>query len=539
MSDPAGREDPVLVLAPTGRDTSLIGELLRREGLPWAACRAVEDLTARAKSGAASIIVAEEALVGRNLAPFISVLNEQEPWSDLPLILLTGSGAQESDTSSHLLSVFGQEANVTLLERPVRATTLLSSVRAALRARRRQYEVREHLAERRRSDELLLQTQKLESLGVLAGGVAHDFNNLLTGIMGNASLASDELPPELDHLRAILAEVVSASESASNLTKQLLAYAGKARFVVAPLEMSSTVKSIGHLVQSSIPSNVTLTLDLGVNLPRVDADKSQVQQIIMNLVINAAEAIPAKRAGTVLVRTYEHQVDDAFMRKHFQGADIPAGRYIALEIRDDGIGMDDDTRARIFDPFFTTKFLGRGLGLAAVLGIVRGHKGALTVESAPGQGSTFRILFPATDKPVPVTSEALSSNGLATVEKTTVLVIDDEVTVRRTAKAALERQGYTVILAEDGPEGIEVFRALNRRISAVLLDFTMPRLNGAAVFAELQAIRRDVPVILSSGFDQLEMDRVFVNKDLAGFIQKPYTATALVRKIADVLADRS
>ncbi len=394
------------------------------------------------------------------------------------------------------------------------------------------------ITERREFEAKLKESTKLESLGVLAGGVAHDFNNLLTGILGNASLASDLLPASHTQLREVLREVVSASERAAHLTRQLLAYAGKGRFVIELIDLSQMVKEISQLIRSSIPENVQLRLDLAEKLPCIAADSAQVQQVVMNLVINAAEAIPEPQLGNVFITTSAQQVDENYLRQIFGADELAGGEYVALQVHDTGAGMDEGTLARIFDPFFTTKFTGRGLGLSAVQGIVRGHKGAIRVYSQPGQGTTFKILFPATrdrgaapeETERPFTSSARL--GL------TVLVVDDEQTVRRTATTSLEVHGYDVIAASSGPEALEIFSKLAEKIAVVLLDLSMPGMNGEEVLRQLQRVRPEVKVVLSSGFNEVEVVQRFTGKGLAGFLQKPYTSAALGGAITRALNAR-
>jgi PAS domain S-box-containing protein len=389
-----------------------------------------------------------------------------------------------------------------------------------------------NVSERKRLEEQLRHTQKLESLGILAGGVAHDFNNLLTGILGNASLALESLSSH-HPMRGLLRDVVNASERASHLTRQLLAYAGKGRFIIEPIDLSALVREIAGLVQASIPKHVQLRLELRDDLPLIAADASQIQQIIMNLVINGAEAIGPTNNGTVLVTTAEQHVDEHYLLSTFEGpAQLPEGTYVALDVHDTGCGMDEATIKRIFDPFFTTKFTGRGLGLAAVQGIVRGHKGALKVYSTYGKGTTFKVLFPATEETIAVKRPPVAP---VAARDQLVLVIDDEEIIRKTAKAMLERYGYTVVLAENGKEGVELFQVLADKVSAVLLDMTMPVMNGEETFSRLMAIRPDVKVVLSSGFNEVEAVRRFTGKNLAGFIQKPYSAAALGEKIRSVM----
>ena len=391
------------------------------------------------------------------------------------------------------------------------------------------------ISKQKEVEEQLRQTQRLESLGVLAGGVAHDFNNLLTGILGNASLAVELLPPDLVSLRSVLDDIMSASERAANLTRQLLAYAGKGHFAVAPIDLTALIREISRLVQSTIPKNVQVRLDLEENLPCIEGDSAQLQQVVMNLLINAAEAIPEARAGNVLIAARARPIDESYLRGAFATQPLQPGAYVVLEVVDNGVGMDDATRARIFDPFFTTKFLGRGLGLAAVLGIIRAHKGVLKVSSAPGQGTTFQVLFPASSQRGAIDAQRRKAPAGWAWQDKTILVIDDESTVLRVAKASLESHGFRVLQAENGSQGIDLFREHQDRIAAVLLDLTMPEMDGEEVLRHLQQISPAVKVILSSGFNEAEAIRRFSSNALAGFIQKPWTALALSTKISDIL----
>jgi nitrogen-specific signal transduction histidine kinase len=386
--------------------------------------------------------------------------------------------------------------------------------------------------ERRRLEEQVRQAQKLESIGLLAGGVAHDFNNLLTGVLGNASLAMEVIPPSSPAM-PLLDEVVCASERAADLTRQLLAYSGKGRFVIGPLDLSELAREISALLHVTLPKKVDLQLELAAGLPLIEADTSQIQQVMMNLVINGAEAI-GDDPGRVVVRTGAEQVQEGGIADDLDARELAPGNYVYLEVRDTGCGFDAETRSRIFDPFFTTKFTGRGLGLAAVSGVVRSHRGAIRVASAPGQGSTFRVLFPA----VTAAGSAVEAQDGATELPSAglVLVVDDEDVVRRTARLSLERHGFTVLCAGDGLEGVELFRQNVAELALVLLDMTMPVLGGEQAVRIMKEIRSDVPVIASSGHTEMEASRRFDQGTLAGFIQKPYTAAALAGKVKAVLA---
>lgn len=387
------------------------------------------------------------------------------------------------------------------------------------------------ISARKRLEEQLRQTQKLESLGVLAGGVAHDFNNLLTGVMGNASLALESLAPS-HPVRGYLANIVAASQRAADLTRQLLAYAGKGRFVLSSFDISELVREIAPLIETSLPKAVQLRLALAKGLPLVEGDPSQVQQVVMNLIANAGEAIGEGMNGTVLVSAGEQCVDEHYLQTVLAGHPVAPGQYVYLEVNDTGKGMDEETIRNIFDPFFSTKFTGRGLGLAAVSGIVRAHKGAIKVYSAPAKGSTFKVLWPALTGPrqeeSPPRAAGLAGTGL-------VLVVDDEAVIRQTAKAALERYGYTVVTAVDGQSALGLYGQMADRVALVLLDVTMPGLSGEETLAALQAIRPGVRVLVSSGYNESEALRRFAGRRLAGFIQKPYTAAQIAEKVKQAL----
>jgi PAS domain S-box-containing protein len=388
------------------------------------------------------------------------------------------------------------------------------------------------ITDHKRTEDQLRHTQKLESLGVLAGGVAHDFNNLLVGIMGNASLALDVLGNG-SPARPMLENALRASERAAHLTRQMLAYSGKGRFHIEPIDVSELVRDMAPLVGTSIPRHVQLRLELQPDLPPVEGDAGQLQQVVMNLLINAAEAVPEEQNGTVLVTTGVQHADENYVRGQFIPGQLQPGNYVFLEVHDTGSGMDEETRTKIFDPFFTTKFTGRGLGLAATLGIVRGHKGAIKVYSVPGRGSTFKVLLPAMTAPALKTPEAELHEDLRGTG--TVLVVDDEPVVLRTAQAALQQYGYQVITAENGQAAIDLFEKQPADITVVLLDLTMPVMSGEEAFRRLRSLRPDLPIVISSGYNEVEAVRRFAAKGVAGFIQKPYTAAQLAKRVQSAI----
>ena len=389
----------------------------------------------------------------------------------------------------------------------------------------------ENITERKQVEEQLRESQKLESLGVLAGGIAHDFNNLLTGILGNASLGL-ELAPPASPLRPLLQRLVQASERAADLTRQLLAYAGKGRFMLSALNLSAIVREISSLVRSSFPAHVRLDLELAPAIAAIEADPAQIQQVIMNLLLNAAESIPPDRVGVVKVKTGELTATEEDLRGTFSSARPQPGKFAVLEVTDNGSGMDAATQARIFEPFFTTKFTGRGLGLSAVLGIVGSYGGALSVESQVGSGTRFRILLPVTMKATAVNNPPVNRDLRGSG---TILVVDDEPLVLSLARNTLERSGYRVLIAESGSEAEEIMQRRARDIEAVILDATMPMMNGEEAFRRLKAIRPDVPVIISTGHSESEITVRFAGAGLSGFLQKPYTATQLAEKVRSTL----
>jgi len=389
--------------------------------------------------------------------------------------------------------------------------------------------VRDITARKRAEDERLnlekqlLHAQKLESLGVLAGGIAHDFNNILTSIIGNADLALMRINPEspaIDNLHSI----EKAAANAADLAKQMLAYSGKGKFVISNHDINGLLEEMLHILQVSISKKAVLRLNLTRPLPPVESDATQIRQIIMNLVINASEAIGDK-SGVIAISTGCMDCDSSYLKDVWFDENIGDGLYVYIEIADTGCGMNKETLAKLFDPFFTTKFTGRGLGMAAVLGIVRGHKGAIKVYSEPGKGSTFKILLPASGKPAEIFNQ--DSRNDHWKGSGTVLLVDDEETVRGIGAEMLKELGFTVVTANDGREAVEVYKSRGTEISFVILDLTMPHVDGEQCFRELRMLNPDIKVIMSSGFSELEVTQKFVGKGLAGFIQKPYKLSML------------
>jgi len=389
--------------------------------------------------------------------------------------------------------------------------------------------------ERRRLEEQVRHAQKLESLGILAGGIAHDFNNILMAIMGHADLAQSKLS-NVSPVRIHLLEIEKASRRAADLCRQMLAYSGKGRFLVESLDLNELIKDMGHMLEMSVSKKATLQYRFLPDLPRIDADAAQVRQVVMNLIINASEAIGGS-SGAITVATGALRCSRDLLREIRPDEELPEGLYVSLEVTDTGVGMDEPTRKKIFDPFFTTKFTGRGLGLAAVQGIIRGHGGVIQVASEPGKGSTFRVLLPASGKGAAVAaSEEPQEAGWTGTG--TILLADDEEMVRRVGVDMLESMGFRVLAAADGQEAVEKFREHKEEIAGVLLDLTMPRMDGEEAFREIRRIRPDIRVILTSGYNEQQTIRRFVGEGLAGFIQKPFKLNDLSTMLRQVLWSR-
>jgi PAS domain S-box-containing protein len=385
--------------------------------------------------------------------------------------------------------------------------------------------------DQRRTEELLHQRQKLDSIGVLAGGVAHDFNNLLVGIVGGVSYALEVLPSGHD-LCSILEGALRAGERAAELTRQLLAYAGKGRVQPGDVDLEETLRATWDLLQATIPRSVELKIAVPPDLPPVYTDPSQLQQVLMNLILNAAEAIPPEKHGIVIVSASVENVPAA--RTSWSG-DLSAGRYVVFEVRDNGAGIPPEWLHKIFDPFFTSKFTGRGLGLAAVHGIVRTNRGSIDVESAPGQGAAFRVYLPA-GSAAPKLADAAARTSPSASPSDPILVVDDESVVRNMARAALERAGYVVHTVSSGSAALQSIRDSPGPYSLVLLDFNMPGMNGEQTLDAIREIRPDLPVLISSGYSDFEIRARFAGRVVAGFLQKPFRADALSRTVSGVLA---
>jgi signal transduction histidine kinase/CheY-like chemotaxis protein len=388
------------------------------------------------------------------------------------------------------------------------------------------------MTERNKMEENLRSTQKLEGIGLLAGGIAHDFNNLLTGVLANASLALEvhELPARV---RTMLEDVVVASERAADLTNQLLAYAGKGRVVEQLIDLSAIVRETLRLLRTSLVT-ISVELNLDSALPPILADATQIRQVLMNLIVNAGEAI-GKRDGVISITTRTVELNSDEAARLFSKYPLLPGYYVSIEVKDTGTGMDEATLARIFDPFFTTKFIGRGLGLSATLGIVQGHKGAIRVLSAPGAGSCFEVMLPVKEIAVAKLKELVSTNAIPP-KAATILVIDDEASVRTMIKTILELDGHTVLTAEDGHEGLRVFKASGQSFDIVLVDLTMPVMGGDETIKALRGIDPLIRIAVCTGHSESEAAGLS-RMGISGVIRKPFRGSFLRSEVAKYLVE--
>ena len=381
----------------------------------------------------------------------------------------------------------------------------------------------------------LLHAQRLESLGVLAGGIAHDFNNLLTVIFGRMDLAL-RLVPAGSPIAKNINDAMEASTRAAELTRQMLDFAGKGNPVLRSIDLSRLVRESASLFRASIARTVEMREKLAPGLPSILGDEGQMQQVAMNLISNASEAI-GERTGMIRIATGVVDCDEEYLSRSQLEEKPEPGRYVFLDVTDDGAGMDRATIERLFEPFFTTKFLGRGLGMSAVMGIVRRHGGAILVDSEGGVGTTIRVLFPAegSDRITASQPAPQQRHEVQTPFSGTVLVVDDEPAIRELCRNMLENLGLRVITAADGEEAVRVFSERASEISCVILDLTMPRMDGATAFGELKCIRPDVKVILVSGYSEPQAAQRFTGESPAAFIQKPYLPAVLAAKLRELL----
>ena len=392
----------------------------------------------------------------------------------------------------------------------------------------------EDMTEIKRAQEEALARQKLESLGVLAGGIAHDFNNLLGGILAEAELVEADLPPyssPVEEIRRIKQSALRGSE----IVRELMIYAGQnQKALVEAVDVSQLAEEMLELLKVSISKHAVLSTVLRDNLPAVQGNAAQIRQVVMNLVINASEAIGEKQ-GVITVTTAQMSGSENLA---FNGATLPQGDYVRLQVSDTGCGMTEAVKAKIFDPFFSTKFAGRGLGLGVVQGIVRGHGGTIDLKSSPGEGTTFQVFLPCTPQRVAKIHRAISSSGVgqSKARTGTILVVEDEETLRLAVSKALRKSGFSVMEANDGSGAMDLLRAHKDEIDVVLLDVTLPGIASREVFEETQRMRPDLKVIVTSAYSKETVDSSFAGLAVEHFIRKPFRLVDIARLLGDVMS---
>lgn len=646
----------ILVLAPTGRDATLLAGAIEQAGLHAEVCPTMDALSSALELGGAVAVVAEEALSGSASDRLDRTLAEQPSWSDLPVVVLLAPGATLT-SSRALLARFAKHGNLTLLERPVRSIALISTLQAALRARRRQYEVRDHLVSRaeaqsalersesryrsltlasasivwvtepdgtitmelpswqaytgqqredyqgwgwlmavhpedraatqavwqraleskemyyteyrllrhdgqfrrvmvrgvpvldvtgsviewvgtctdveddRRAAEHLRQAQRLEAVGSLAGGVAHEVNNMMTAVIGFGGFALKGLPPDHPH-RSDVTEMVKAANRAAGITRQLLAFTRQQVLQPSILDLNAVVENLTRMLGSILGAEVELVVQLDPETGRVRADPGQLEQVIINLVLNARHAMPS--GGRLRLETSNVVLDGNYAARH-PGVALAQGPYVLLSVTDTGAGMDWKTRNRAFEPFFTTKPVGQGtgLGLSTAYGIIKQSEGYIWLYSEPGQGTSVKVYLPladgAVEQPRPV-SEPPRGQG------ETILVVEDEEAVRSLVRRTLEDAGYKVVEAVDGKEGLNRVLAADPQVGLVLCDVVLPEMSGDALGRRLASIRPELPILYMSGYPGLEVvERGMIAREVP-FIEKPFNAENLalaVRRLLD------
>ncbi len=395
--------------------------------------------------------------------------------------------------------------------------------------------------ERKKLEIQILHAQKLESLGILAGGIAHDYNNILVGIMGNAGLALSKLQED-SPIRTYLKRIEESAHRAAELTNQMLAYSGKGFIMPKPLNLSRLINEMQPLLTAVVSKKATVEYRCPNDVPTIYGDAIQLHQVLVNLVTNASEAL-GEITGKIIIQVSVVDLTQEHIKESYFYEPVNPGKYVCLEVSDTGCGMDKETLTKIFDPFFSTKFAGRGLGLASVLGIVRGHKGTINVYSEPNKGTCFKVYFPVYE--VESKKEILETENKQELEKTleidkisrTILLVDDEEGVLEVANEVLSQFGYKTILARNGKEALELFRLNKNNLSAIVLDLTMPELDGLEVFQEIKKIDKDIPIILCSGFPEQSINQQFGELKPSGFIQKPYRPIELVKLLENAIGN--
>jgi signal transduction histidine kinase len=547
-------EQRVLVLAPIGRDAQAAAQHLAESRLESLVCHDIEDLLIKLSEGAATALVTEEAFLRGGTQGLERWVTTQPPWSDFPFIVLT-SRSTSAAAQGYRMRLLESLGNVSLLERPLNAVTLMSAIRAAMRARRRQYEVQDHLldretfaaqlkdqvrertkqleqaneqlrqqiAERRQVEAALQQAQKMEVIGQMTGGVAHDFNNLLTAVLGNLELATRR--GKDDDIRRYLDGATQAAQRGAKITSQLLAFSRTQRLQTEPIDLNSIVAAMGDLLFRTIGATVRIETILERKLWQATADPSQIESVILNLAVNARDAMPDGGRLTITTENVPHG-------DRSKPADLPPGDYVSVSVEDTGTGMTEEVLRKAFEPFFTTKPVGSGtgLGLSQVYGTAKQTGGTVIIETEMGKGTAVKVYLPRTTAIIAVRSADESENVPLRRHEATILVVDDDKDVRQLAVSCLETLGYQVVAADGGHAAVEM-AAREVRIDLVLIDIAMPEITGVEAMKAILEKRPSVPFLYMTGY----VGPTRLDPAEQHVLKKPFTIAELAAKVEELL----
>ncbi|NWD72829.1 response regulator [Pseudomonas gingeri] len=545
-----------IILAPLGRDSQLALRILAEAGFPGVVARDLASLSRELEEGAGLLIIAAEALREADLEPLQAYLRQQPAWSDMPIVLLTHHGGPEQPPSSRLGALLG---NVTFLERPFHPVTLISLVAAAIRGRRRQYEARDRLldlsqselrlkdtletleqqveertAQLRHNEEALRQSQKMEAVGQLTGGIAHDFNNMLTGIIGSLELLKRRLARgRLDDLNSLIDLGVTSANRAAGLTHRLLAFSRRQSLDSKPVNMNELVSSMGELLHRSLNESIHLEMALGENLWTAEADPNQLESALLNLVLNARDAM--SDGGNLLVRTFNQSLDLAFTEAQ---ANLEPGDYVVLQVRDTGSGVPQSIINRVFDPFFTTKPIGQGtgLGLSMIYGFSKQSHGHVAIDSTVGQGTTVSLYLPRYQgAPVAQDEQLHSSHAPHAEDGETVLIVEDDPAVRVLVSEVLGELGYRFVEASDANGAIPILSS-GQRIDLLISDVGLPGMNGRQLAEIGRQLRPGLRILFITGYAEHAAVRGGFLDPGMQMITKPFTFELLTAKVREMIS---
>jgi len=478
-----------------------------------------------------------EEMIGHRFEEFMPAETAETLRTQMASALYPGGLESPPSTETRVFEVEQYKKNGEIIHMDVTASPILDTEGHLVELAGVARDVTERHAqekERKRLEHEIQNARKLESLGMLAGGVAHDFNNILVSVMGYTGILLKKLTPQSSE-SGLVQKIETAAERASDLANHMLSYSGKRSLKLEPVNLNLIVNEMPELLESTLSPKADLQLKPAPQIPSINADATQLRQVAMNLILNASDAL-GEGAGTISVTTGSTFIENNALDRMRWGAHLPEGDFVFIEVTDTGCGMDEETSSKIFEPFFTTNFTGRGLGMAALLGIVRSHSGAIDLETEPEKGTTVRIYFPKTDSESNEPHTPSDSDETLHKPEGTVLVIDDDDFVRMALRSMLEDVGMNVLLASNGQEGIDLYQEKKNEIGIVLLDMTMPGMQGDEVFDKLKEFDPDAVIVIVTGYSEEDIDRIFKEKDLRGFLQKPFTEEELEKTIAVALA---